>query len=117
MIIDCILDRKDYEEENPGAKYSEFIKWKNSESGSAFIENAKKRGMIVPEPYSPGKFYREIFQYIGGCGDYWAENITRAMDYGEEEDVKAALCRYIDEADYNPEIKNYINSVMWLKEN
>lgn len=41
--------------------------------------------------------------------------LSRALDYGTEEDVKKALCRYIDEQDYNPNIKEYINSVNWLK--
>ena len=117
MIIDRILDRKDYENENPGNTYRGFTAWKNSAEGIAATEWAKKNGAIIPEPYSPGSFYREIFGYIGGCGGHWAEAITAAMDYGEEADVKRELCRYIDEAEYNPAIKEYINSVDWLKVN
>ena len=43
-----------------------------------------------------------------------ADKITRAMDYGTEEDVKKALCRYIDDNEYNEKIKDYINSRDWL---
>lgn len=43
-----------------------------------------------------------------------ADKITRAMDYGTEEDVRKALCRYIDDNEYNEKIKDYINSHDWL---
>ena len=45
-----------------------------------------------------------------GAFDY----ITIAMDYGTEEDVRKALCRYIDDNEYNEKIKDYINSRAWL---
>ena len=45
-----------------------------------------------------------------GAFDY----ITLAMDYGTEADVRKALCRYIDDNDYNEKIKDYINSRDWL---
>lgn len=40
----------------------------------------------------------------------------KTYDYLEnvKEDVRNALCQYIDENEYNPEIKKYINSVNWL---
>ena len=61
-------------------------------------------------PYDPKTFYNS-------CMDYGsiADEITRAMDAGTEENIKAALCAYIDEQEYNPEIKNYIHSVKWLE--
>ena len=74
MVIDLILDRKDWSED-----------------------------------YDPAKFYRECMAY----GDV-AENITMAMDYGTEKQVKRALCDYIVENQYNPAICDYINSVSWL---
>lgn len=43
-------------------------------------------------------------------------DLARAIDSGEEVDVKRELGRYIDRGGYNPEIKNYIQSVEWLVE-
>ena len=60
-------------------------------------------------PYRDHDFYFDVLRY-GEVGD----DITRAMDYGTERDVKRALCEYIDNNEYNPAIKNYINSVRWL---
>ena len=63
--------------------------------------------------YSPRWFYDEVMDY----GSIWPEiahPIARAMDCGTEEDVKRELCRYIDEQEYNPAIKDYINEVNWL---
>lgn len=63
--------------------------------------------------YSPRWFYDEVMDY----GSIWPEivhPIARAMDCGTEEDVKRELCRYIDEQEYNPAIKDYINKVNWL---
>lgn len=74
MIVDLILDRKDWSED-----------------------------------YDPAQFYRECMAY-----DDVAENITMAMDYGTEKQVKQALCDYIVENQYNPAICDYINSVAWL---
>lgn len=59
--------------------------------------------------YSPSKFYHDIIRY-----EWVHVPITAAMDYGKETDVKKALCAYIDEQGYNPEIKDYINAVCWL---
>ena len=63
--------------------------------------------------YSSLDFYYEIRDYeeiLGLNGD-----ISKAMDYGTENDVKKALCDYIDKNDYNPEIKEYINSKSWIE--
>ena len=57
--------------------------------------------------YTPEQFYRE-------CMEYGNDKITRAMDMGTENDVKHALCDYIDNGEYNQDIKQYINSVAWL---
>ena len=59
--------------------------------------------------YNPKHFYNMVMCY-GDTG----KGITAAMDYGEETDVKSALCDYITRNEYNPDIKNYINSVNWL---
>lgn len=63
--------------------------------------------------YSPTDFYSSVLEYR----DIWPElsdPITRAMDGGTEADVRRELCAYIDNAGYNPEIKDYINRVNWL---
>lgn len=57
--------------------------------------------------YNAREFYWNCMQY-GNIG------ITEAMDYGTELDVKAALCRYIKENEYNLDICKYINSNKWL---
>jgi hypothetical protein len=64
--------------------------------------------------YNPETFYRDAMQY-SGTFDGIADAITRAMDEGTEEDVKKALCKYVLDNDYNPEICDYINSVTWLE--
>ncbi len=58
-------------------------------------------------PYNPREFYQDMLAYE-------ADDISRAMDEGTEEDVKKALCDYIKFNDYNPAICDYINSVNWL---
>lgn len=93
MIIDLILDRRDYE--------------KDIRAGYDSVQYPN--GEIVSILYDPKKFYNSIVRY-GKTG----ENIARALDSGAEEDVKKALCDYIDNNDYNPGIKRYINSRDWL---
>ena len=84
MIVDLILDR--YEGDIPVNR------------------GAKKLG-----EYSARAFYDAVREY-GPIGD----DITRAMDGGTENDVKAALCEYIVNNEYNPAICGYIHSVNWL---
>ena len=63
--------------------------------------------------YNALDFYMEVFYY--GC--VWPElanPITRAMDGGEDADVRKALCDYVDAGGYPEHIKDYINSVEWL---
>ena len=64
-----------------------------------------------PGTYNAKQFYDDCMEY-GGSGWY----IARAMDFGTEEQVKEQLCKYIDGNHYNPEIKDYINSVNWIGE-
>lgn len=59
--------------------------------------------------YCAREFYFDCLQ----AGEV-ADEITRAMDYGTESDVKKALCNYIDEQEYNEKIKDYIKSKQWL---
>ena len=62
------------------------------------------------DPYSPRQFYFDCLRY-GEIG----HGITRAMDGGTEQDVKAELCAYIHENEYNPAICEYVKSVDWLE--
>lgn len=61
------------------------------------------------DDYSARDFYFDVMGY-GPIG----YEITRAMDGGTENDIRRALCSYIRENGYNPEICKYVNSVSWL---
>ena len=63
------------------------------------------------DEYDAKKFYNQVAGYESSGNSF---PISRAMDGGTESDIKRELCAYIDQNDYNPEIKNYINSVSWL---
>lgn len=63
------------------------------------------------DAYDPKEFYASMMAYEEGT-DY---PISRAMDSGEEEDIRRELCAYIDDSNYNPKIKDFINSVAWLE--
>lgn len=60
--------------------------------------------------YDPYDFYSYLMQFENP--EYQA--ISYAMDYGTEQDVKKALCNYIDGEGYNPDIKDFINANNWL---
>lgn len=91
MIIDLILDRRaaDEQEDKTGQRPIWFT------------------GKI--DEYDPAAFYRHVMDY-GEIG----HDITRAMDYGTEDDVKRELCKYVISGEYNPNICGYIYSVNWL---
>lgn len=59
--------------------------------------------------YNAHDFYYDVMEY-GNIG----HDIARAMDFGEERDVKNALCDYIVNNEYNLDICNYINAINWL---
>lgn len=73
----------------------------------------RKDGEPFGDVYDARQFYFDVMQYNDLTPDASRE-ITAAMDYGADADVRASLCRYIDSNGYNPEIKNYINSSMWI---
>ncbi len=123
MIIDLILDRKE------------------AETGDVIgVCPVKLDRLHVPvsQVYSldkiPAEFQNGYVYRYNAAGFYWRvhdyysvhihaigpdqimEDILKALDSGEEPDVKEALCKYIDANDYNPEIKDYIQSVDWLIE-
>lgn len=63
--------------------------------------------------YIQEEFYNNVSDY----GITWpalSGPILEAMNHGTEKDVKKALCGYIEEAGYNMEICDYINSVEWI---
>jgi len=93
MIIDKILDRQG----------------NDALLAQGYTHSKWFDGSIRPLAYSPEAFYREILPY-GEIGD----DITRAMDSGTENDVKQALCNYITDQGYNPDIIDYIQSRTWL---
>ena len=96
MIIDLILDRKADEED----------------IANGYTHVKMPNGEIKSLEYNPREFYYYIRRYESELDD---DRISYAMDYGTEEDVKQALCDYIYDYDYNPEICNFINSVNWLE--
>lgn len=62
--------------------------------------------------YSATDFEKDVSEYESefNIGD----TISRAIRKGDEIATKQALCRYIDNMDYNPKIKDYINSKKWV---
>ena len=87
-------------------------------------KNNMKRGLFVMiidlildrkdgVSYRPEKFYRDVLCY-GYTAPDAVNDITRAMDYGTEKDVKNALCRYVIFGRYNGDICEYIKAVNWL---
>ena len=65
------------------------------------------------DTYNPYSFYREVMSYESIFE--MPRDISVALDYGTEDDVRKALCAYIDREQYNPEIKKYVNSKTWLE--
>ena len=62
--------------------------------------------------YNARDFYCDVMEYESTFN--FNRAISRAMDYGTENDVKKALCDYVINHRYNTEICTYINSVNWL---
>jgi hypothetical protein len=56
---------------------------------------------------------RELYNYINGWAGNIYDSVVHAMEEGTEEDVKKALCDYID-TEYPAHIKDFVNSVDWL---
>lgn len=62
------------------------------------------------EAYEPKRFYNDCMEY-GTIG----HDITKAMDYKTETDVKKELCHYIINNGYSESICDYINSRNWIE--
>ena len=62
--------------------------------------------------YSTSEFAKDVAEYESEFNI--GNSISRAIRKGDEIETKQALCRYIDDMDYNPQIKDYINSKRWI---
>ena len=62
--------------------------------------------VLIPDFYYEIRDYEEIFGLNG--------DISKAMDYGTENDVRAAIAEYIS-GEYNPLIIAYVYTVNWLE--
>lgn len=60
-----------------------------------------------------GMPYHAIDLYCSAL-DTHRHDVSSAMDYGTEDDVRNALCAYIDRNGYSPDLKTYIRSRVWL---
>ena len=63
--------------------------------------------------YDPVMFAFEVNDYADIFPEL-ARPILEAMSTKVEQCVKLALCSYVLESGYNPEICDYINAVSWL---
>ena len=113
MIIDLILDRR--ANENDIARglthYSTYNNPSRKRLGQIELNDGS---VLLPLAYNAKDFYNELQDYGEIFGDL-AWNIARAMDEGNEEDVKRELCNYVITQGYSENICDYINSVEWLK--
>lgn len=65
------------------------------------------------DTYSAHRFYFDCLSY-NRCFEGIADKITKAMDYGTEQDVKKALCEYVVENGYNNSVCEFVDSVCWI---
>lgn len=64
--------------------------------------------------YNAHDFYMYCMKASTVCGRI-GDEITSAMDYGENEDVQNAICNYIINNEYNPQICDYVRSKNWIE--
>lgn len=57
---------------------------------------------------------REFYSYLMQDSDKYSQMISAALDGGENSDVQNALCKYIQENNYNTTLIDYVNGVDWL---
>lgn len=112
MIIDLIIERKDNEALIAQGKTYEYllgVRRGKLYDGVDIVEEDGVKFTKIPLKYSAKAFYQQVLMY-GEVG----HGISEAMDYGTEDDVKRALCKYIEDGGYNMELCNYINERSWL---
>lgn len=66
------------------------------------------------DSYDAREFYNDCREYAECFESEVQWEIVDALDSGTNEDVQRALCKYIDVNEYNPKIKDFINSVKWI---
>lgn len=64
------------------------------------------------EPYDAEKFYGYVMEYEALFD--MPRDISRAMDSGDEDAVKAALCEYLLTNGYNEKFCEYVRGQKWL---
>ncbi len=65
-------------------------------------------------PYNAHEFYNDIRDYERlGVGTH-GEDISIAMDYGDNRDVQRVLCQYVKRNGYPTDIEDYIRSQVWV---
>lgn len=62
--------------------------------------------------YVTSDFYINVLEYENIFE--LSHDITIAMDFSTNKEVQQALCKYIDDNNYNANIKAFINAVNWL---
>ena len=65
--------------------------------------------------YVPRDFYNAVCEYED-IFESLGFNISRAMDSGNESEVRIALCQYVLNHGHNSDITKYIHSVNWLEQ-
>lgn len=106
MVIDLILDRKDFDEwlEEQNATLEDYKEYYNSLTDEVKVFRTK--------PYNARDFYFDIMRYND---DHYFDYILKALDEGSNKDIQNALAKYIIDGEYNPNIIDYINSKNWLE--
>lgn len=56
---------------------------------------------------------RELEYIVDEAIIFEFEDIIKAFARNNNVCIRFALCKYIDEGDYNPDIKEYVNRVDW----
>lgn len=110
MVIDLILDRKDFD------KMLQDNKINLQEYKKYYYSLSKEEQQFRFLPYNARNFYYNVLNYYQTFRNDLHENILKALDYGTNKDIQKALCDYILQGGYNPSICDYINNVNWLEE-
>ena len=61
------------------------------------------------------EYTRESMRYIYDEATMFGyDELARALDGGSNADIIRELCKYIDDNNYNPEIKKYVKANNWV---
>lgn len=64
----------------------------------------------VPEAYT----LRDIKYIVDEAEIFGFDYIIKAFQSDNNKAVQEALCKYIDEQNYNPEIKEFVTNIEWV---